>query len=85
MEAQGKPRTPPQQGAEWPAHREVSGEGGWGSHQHLLRAQVHEVHVGAQAPERGCGQGHHSEQLLSEAGHRLNRVTLNGHPLLECL
>lgn len=56
-----------------------------GDRQHLLRAQVLEVHAGPQAPELLCSQGHHPEELLSEARHRLNGVTLNGHPLLQLL
>lgn len=66
-------------------HREVAAHGGGRDRQHLLRAQVLEVHAGPQAPELLCGHGHHSEELLSEAGHRLNGVALNGHPLLQPL
>lgn len=56
-----------------------------GATQHLLRAPVHGVHTGSQAPELVCSQGHHSEELLSEARHRLDGVALNGHPLLQRL
>lgn len=62
--------------------REVAAHREGKDRMHLLRAQVLEVHTGPQAPELLCGQGHHPEELLSEAGHRLNGVALNGHPLL---
>lgn len=66
-------------------HREVAAQGEGRDSQHLLRTQVLEVHVGPQAPKLLCGHGHHPEELLSEVGHRLNGVTLYGHPLLQRL
>lgn len=51
----------------------------------LLKARVHGVHAGTQAPKLVCSQGHHSEELLPEVGHGLNGVTLYGHPLLKYL
>lgn len=56
-----------------------------GPAQHLLRAQVHDVHAGAQAPELVGSQAHHGAELLSEARHRLDGVALDGHPLPESL
>ena len=52
---------------------------------YLLRTQVYGLHPSSQVPEFVCSQGHHLEELLSETRHRLHRITLNGHPLLQCL
>lgn len=52
---------------------------------YLLRTQVYGIHSSSQVPEFVCSQGHHPEELLSEMRHRLHRITLNGHPLLQGL
>ena len=74
----------PREAPSWPRKGSLA-EAGRRGHQHLLKARVHRGHAGSQAPEPVCGQAHHVEQLSSQAGRRLHRVALDGHPLLQRL